>query len=229
MIARRRTRTRSIWWDWVGDHTDEIWAATVEHVQLTVIAVGVGLRARRCALALVALRWRWTYGPIAGFAGVLYTIPSLALFALLLPFFGPRARATAEIALVSYTLLILLRNIVAGLDGVPRRCGRRPTAWATGRWRRFFAVDLPLATPAIVAGIRIATVTTIGLVTVTALVGFGGFGALHQRRAVRRLPDADRASAPCLSVAAGPGARPRPAWLVERLLTPWTRRRAARR
>ena len=106
-------------WSWVGDHTDDITDAFWEHVTLTVVAVGIGF-AISMVLALVAMRWRWTYEPLAGFCSVLYAIPSLALFGVLvsIPFFGLGFR-TAEVALVSYTLLILLRNIVAGLDGVP--------------------------------------------------------------------------------------------------------------
>ena len=162
-------------WDWVRDHGDDIAAATRQHVELTLIAVALGLLIS-FPLGLAARRWRRSAGPILGFTGVLFTIPSLALFALLVPFTG-LSRTTAEVGLVSYTLLILVRNIVAGLDGVPdevreaaRGMGFRPAT-------QLLKVDLPLAVPAIVAGIRIATVTTIGLVTVTGLIGQGGLGA----------------------------------------------------
>ncbi|HJV09721.1 MAG TPA: ABC transporter permease [Acidimicrobiales bacterium] len=162
-------------WDWVRDHGDDILAATRQHVELTLIAIALGL-VIAFPLGLVARRWRRTAGPILGFTGILFTIPSLALFALLVPFTG-LSRTTAEIGLVGYTLLILVRNIVAGLDGVPddvreaaQGMGFRPAA-------QLVRVELPLAVPAIVAGIRIATVTTIGLVTVTGLIGQGGLGA----------------------------------------------------
>jgi len=102
-------------------------------------------------------------------------VPSVALFAILLPFVG-LGFGNALIALTTYTLLILLRNIVAGLDGVPAAVREAADGMGYERWRRVVRVDLPLATPGIVAGLRIATVTTIGLVTVTALVGEGGFG-----------------------------------------------------
>ncbi len=145
-------------------------------MELTLIAVALGLLLS-FPLGLVARRWRRTAGPILGLTGVLFTIPSLALFALLVPFTG-LSRTTAEIGLVGYTLLILVRNIVAGLDSVPddvleaaHGMGFRPTG-------RLLRVELPLALPVIVAGIRIATVTTIGLVTVTGLIGQGGLGAL---------------------------------------------------
>lgn len=163
-------------WDWVADHRDEIVAAFWEHVTLTVVAVGIGF-VLSLAMALVAVRWRWTYPGFAGIAGVLYAIPSLALFSVLvaIPFFGLGFR-TAEVALVSYTLLILLRNIVAGLDAVPEPVREAADGMGYESWRRLIGVDLPLATPTIVAGLRIATVTTVGLVTVAALVGAGGFG-----------------------------------------------------
>ena len=165
-----------IWWEWVWDHTDEIKAATIEHLQLTAIALGVGL-ALSIVLATVAIRWNRTYAPIAGFAGVLYAIPSLALFAILFPITGLTV-LTAEIALVGYTLLILIRNIVAGVQGVPNAVKEAADGMGYRPMHRFFAVDLRLATPAIVAGIRIASVTIIGLVTVTFVIGFGGFGSL---------------------------------------------------
>jgi osmoprotectant transport system permease protein len=165
-----------IWWDWVWDHTDEIWVATVEHLQLTLIALGVGF-VLSIALSAVALRFRPTYGPIAGFAGVLYAIPSLALFAILFPITGLTV-LTAEIGLVGYTLLILIRNIVAGVDGVPDAVKEAADGMGYRPLHRFFAVDLRLATPAIIAGVRIAAVTTVGLVTVTFVIGFGGYGGL---------------------------------------------------
>jgi osmoprotectant transport system permease protein len=161
-------------WDWVARHTDDIQSATVEHLTLTGVAVGIGF-AVAMAMALVATRWRWTYPPLAGFSGMLYSIPALALFGLLIPITG-LGMVPAQIALVSYTLLILLRNIVAGLDGVSPAVREAADGMGYERWRRVLRVDLPLALPAIVAGLRIATVTTIGLVTVTAVVGMGGYG-----------------------------------------------------
>ena len=161
-------------WDWVRDHQDEIVARFREHVSLTVVAVAVGF-VLAMLMALASVRWRWTYPAFAGVSGVLYAIPSLALFGVLIPFFGLGFR-TAEVALVSYTLLILLRNIVAGLDGVPHAVREAADGMGYEGWRRLTGVDLPLALPTIVAGLRIATVTTVGLVTVAALVGAGGFG-----------------------------------------------------
>jgi osmoprotectant transport system permease protein len=105
-------------WDWVSSHGDDIATATRQHVELTVIAVGIGLLLS-FPLALVARRWRWLQSPILSSTGILYTIPSLALFAMLVPWTG-LSRTTSEIGLIGYTLLILIRNVLAGLEGVPR-------------------------------------------------------------------------------------------------------------
>jgi osmoprotectant transport system permease protein len=163
-------------WEWVGNHTDDIWAAFTEHLTLTFLAVGIGF-GLALAMALVAIRWRWTYGVLAGVCVVIYAIPSIALLALLVPALG-LGLVTAEIALVGYTLLILLRNTVAGFDGVSPAVREAADGMGYEGWRRLLRVDLPLAAPAVLAGLRIATVTTVGLVTVTALVGEGGFGSL---------------------------------------------------
>ena len=161
-------------WSWVWGHLDDIWDRTVEHLILTAIAVTVGIMIS-LVLSLIALRYRWTYPPITLFTGVLYTIPSLALFAFLVPVTG-LSIVTAEIGLVSYTLLILIRNMVAGIDGVPPATVESARGMGYTRRGLFFAVELPLALPVIIAGVRIAAVTTIGLVTVTALIGQGGLG-----------------------------------------------------
>ena len=159
---------------WIANHLSAIGASIWEHVVLTVLAVAIGF-AISVVLALVAHRFRWTYGPITAVTGLLYTIPSLALFAILVPFTG-FSLLTAEIGLVSYTLLILVRNIVAGLDGVPPDTREAATAMGYTARQRLFRVELPLAIPVTFAGLRIATVTTIGLVTVTGIIGQGGLG-----------------------------------------------------
>jgi len=161
-------------WDWVADHTDDIRERTVEHLQLTASAVAIGF-VLAMVMAMVSLRWRRAYGPLAGISGALYSIPSLALFALLVPFTGLGFRPVL-IALTTYTLLILLRNIVAGIDGVPRSVVEAADGMGYEPWRRFLAVDLRLAAPAIIGGLRVATVTVIGLVTVGAIAGSGGYG-----------------------------------------------------
>ena len=163
-------------WDWIAGHADEIAQRIGEHLELTVIAVGVGL-VIAFALAVLGLRVPALLAPVTWITGVMYTIPSLALFALLVPYTG-LSLLTAEIGLVSYTLLILIRNIVGGIRGVPAEV--RDAAAGMGYTPRqiLWRIELPLALAVIFAGIRVATITTIGLVTVTALIGQGGLGYL---------------------------------------------------
>jgi osmoprotectant transport system permease protein len=149
------------------------------HIVLTGIAVGVGF-ALSLALTLLVVRWRRLEAPVVAVTGMLYTIPSLALFALLVPFTG-LSLVSAEIGLVSYTLLILVRNMLAGLDGVPDDIVEAADGMGHTRLQRLVGVELPLAVPLIVAGLRIATVTTIGLVMVTAVIGEGGLGQVLLR------------------------------------------------
>jgi osmoprotectant transport system permease protein len=211
-----------VWWSWVGDHTEEIWDRTREHFWLTVLAVGIGL-VISAVLAAIALRFRWSYGPILGFSNVLYTIPSLALFGFLIPITHLGFR-TAIIGLVSYTLLILVRNIVTAFDGVPDAVDEAADGMGYTRWRRFFAVDLRLATPGIIAGVRIASVTTVGLVTVTALVGEGGYGVFILDGINRDFSTPIVVGAVCsiaLAITLDLAFV-----LIERLLTPWARRGA---
>jgi osmoprotectant transport system permease protein len=163
-------------WSWVSGHLDVITAALVQHIELTVIAVVIGLLIA-VPLGLVAWRSRVFRGPIFSLTGILYTIPSLALFSALVPFTGFTI-LTAEIGLVSYTLLILIRNIVVGLNSVPDEVREAARGMGYRPFAELVRIDLPLAIPAIVGGMRIATVTTIGLVTVTALIGEGGLCSL---------------------------------------------------
>jgi len=163
-------------WDWIASHLDEFAFRLGEHVELTVIAVGVGF-VIAFALSLLILRVPRAEGPITWITGTLYTIPSLALFALLIPYTGLTI-LTAEIGLVGYTLLIFINNIVRGIRGVPADV--REAAVGMGYTPRevLWRIELPLAAAVIIAGTRVATVSTIGLVTVTALIGQGGFGFL---------------------------------------------------
>jgi osmoprotectant transport system permease protein len=166
-------------WEWIASNLGQIADATLDHIVLTTIAVGVGF-ALSLLFALLIHRDRRWYGPISGVTGVLYTIPSLALFAMLVPITG-LTLVTAEIGLISYTLLILTRSIVSGLDAVPADVSEAADGMGFTPRGRLTRVDLPLAVPLIVAGLRIATVTTIGLVMVTALIGEGGLGNLMLR------------------------------------------------
>lgn len=161
-------------WNWIVDHLNDIGSQFLEHLELTAIAVGIGF-AISLPVAVYAYRHRRVYPPVTFFTGMLYTIPSLALFVLLQPFTG-LTTLTAEIGLVSYTLLILIRNTVAGLRGVPEDVKEAARGTGHTNGQILLRVELPMAVPAVMAGVRVATVTTIGLVTVTALIGKGGLG-----------------------------------------------------
>lgn len=161
-------------WDWVLDHLDDVWLAIGEHMWLTFLAVGLGM-VISLPIGVFVFRHRRFLGPVTALTGFLYTIPSLALFAFLTPITG-LSTTTAEIGLVSYTLLILIRNVVAGLDGVSADVKEAARGMGYSNRQLLWRVEIPLALPTFIAGLRIATVTTIGLVTVTALIGKGGAG-----------------------------------------------------
>lgn len=209
-------------WDWLFDHLDVVGQLTVEHLRLTAIAVVIGF-AISFPLGILAYRHRRTYAPITAVTGVLYTIPSLALFMMLGPFTGTLSTTTAEIGLVSYTLLIIIRNTVAGLRGVPEDVKEAARGMGYTDRQSLWKVELPLAVPAIVAGVRIATVTTIGLVTVTALIGQGGLG-IYILEGLQRLFSTQILIGAVLSMLLGVAAD-RALVLVERRLTPWSRTR----
>lgn len=210
-----------ILWSWIGDNRDEIFHRLLEHIELTVIAVVVGL-AISIPLGIYSYRHRRAYGPIAAITGILYTIPSLALFAFLVAYTGLTI-TTAEIGLVSYTLLILIRNIVAGLDAVPEEARESATGMGYSRRQLLWRVEVPLALPVIIAGIRIATVTTIGLVTVTAIIGKGGLGHFILDGLLQNFPTAAILGA-VLSILLAIVVDAL-LLLSERVLTPWSRAR----
>lgn len=160
--------------DWIANNLDRYLAPFWQHVYLSVIAVAAGF-AIAFALAMVAHRRRWLVGPVVGVTGVLYTLPSIAVFFLLQPITG-RGALTALIALTAYTLLIIFRNIMTGLDNVPaeaKDAGRGMGLTDNQLLRR---VELPLALPEIIAGLRIAATTTVGLATLAFFAGAGGLG-----------------------------------------------------
>jgi len=172
-----RCETENGWWctDWLREHWgDTLQPALVQHIELSLIAVGIGF-AIAFALAMFGYRFRLLDAPFGAFADFLYTIPSLALFQLLVPLTGLTV-TTVEIALVSYTLLILYRNTVAGLRAVPTEVLDAARGMGLTDTQTFLRVELPLALPAIVAGLRIAVVSTISIATVAAFVIPEGLG-----------------------------------------------------
>jgi osmoprotectant transport system permease protein len=166
------------WWstDWFTSRSDQILAATRQHVILTALAVGIGLLIS-LPLSVLAHRVPRLRTPVLAASGVIYTIPSLALFAVLVPFTG-LSKTTVEIGLVGYTLLILVRNTLTGLAGVPSDVVDAARGMGYAGPRLLWQVELPLALPAILGGVRIATVSTIALVTIGAEVSNGGLGRL---------------------------------------------------
>ena len=163
-------------WSYVTDNGSAILGYLGEHVRLTVLAVVIGA-VIALPLALVGRRFRWLAAPLLGVSTIVYTIPSLAMFALLFPLSGLSA-TTVLIGLVAYSLVILLRNFLAGLASVPADVREAARGMGYGPARMFVAVELPLALPTFMAGLRIATVSTVALATVGVLVGHGGLGQL---------------------------------------------------
>ena len=210
-------------WQYVQDNKDAILTALQQHVTLTVETIVIAL-VIAFPLALLAFRFKFLAGPVLGLTGVLYTIPSLALFAFIAPFTGLRAR-TVLIGLVMYALLILVRNILAGLDGVPDEVREAAQGMGYGRARMLWKVELPIALPTVMAGVRVATVSTVALVTVGVIVGYGGLGGLILAGFQNNFYHAEILTASLLTVALGLTADLLLAGLT-RLLTPWSRQRS---
>lgn len=163
-------------WGWMAGHLDDLVGRTLQHIWLTAIAVGIGFLIS-FALAVLAVRRRSTYGPVLAVSDILYTIPSLALFAALVSVTGITL-LTVEIPLTMYTLVIFVRNMTAGFDSVSPDVLEAARGLGYTGTQRLWRVEVPLAVPLIVAGLRLATVSTIGLVTVSSILGdsFGGLG-----------------------------------------------------
>lgn len=160
--------------DWIVDNFDRYTDPLLEHLFLTVAAVACGF-AIAFSLALLARRRRWLIGPIVGITGVLYTLPSLAVFFLLLPITG-RGTTTALIALTAYTLQIIFRNVITGLENVPAEARDAGLGMGLTDRQLLWRVELPLALPEIIAGLRIASTSTVGLATLAVFAGAGGLG-----------------------------------------------------
>ena len=210
--------------DWVSRNWSTVlWPALRQHVVLTLIAVSIGF-AISTALALVAYRQRWLERPVLIVTSILYTIPSLALFELLEPSFG-LSRTTAEFALVSYTLLIMFRNTLTGLREVPAEVRDAAAGMGMGRMQSLLRVELPLATPAIIAGLRIATVSTIALATVASLIDNAGLGVPILTAISNDVFKTELIIAGAMAIGLALAAD---ALLViaQRLLTPWSRAHA---
>ncbi|MBA2442777.1 MAG: ABC transporter permease [Rubrobacter sp.] len=163
--------------DWIlRNLSGDIIPAFLEHLYLSLVPVAVAL-AISLPLGILAHRHRVIYPPVTAVAGVLYTIPSLAFFVMLIPIMGI-GQAPVLVALTAYSLLVLIRNVVTGLDSVPAETQDAARGMGLTDRQILFGVELPLALPVIVAGIRISTVTAVGIATIADFVGGGGLGSL---------------------------------------------------
>lgn len=210
-------------WSWVSDHSDDLTSLTLSHLQAALTAVLCGL-VISLPVAVLAHRVRLLRGLLLGISNVLFTIPSIAIFVLLLPVSG-LTRTTTVIGLTVYTLTVLVRNTVEGLDAVPARVREAAQAMGTRPLRTLLTVELPLALPVIMAGVRIATVMSISLVSVATYIGDGGLGQLFTDGFQRNYPTPVVTGVvltlvlALLADAALVG--------VQYALTPWTRKRGA--
>jgi osmoprotectant transport system permease protein len=198
------------------------WPRVVEHIELTLIAVGIGFVVA-FTMALVAYRHPRFEMPFANVTALFYTIPSIAFFQIMVPITGIN-RLSIEIALVSYTLLVMFRNTLTGLRGVPPETLDAAQGMGLTRRQTLLRVELPLATPAIMAGVRVATVTTISLATVAAFITPLGLGA-PIFNAIQTGANTDFFAAGALAIALALLAD----WLIvllQRVVSPWIRARA---
>jgi len=201
-----------------------LWPALRDHILLALVAVGIGF-VIAMALALAAHRYGWVERPTTVVTTILYTIPSLALFELLAAPVGLNV-FSAEIALVSYTLLILFRNILAGFRAVPTEVLEAAEGMGMSRGQALLRVELPLALPSIVAGLRIAIVTIIALSTVVYVIYDHGLGVSIHTALGEGPFKTELIAAGGLAILLALAADALLV-LVQRLLTPWTRARAA--
>jgi osmoprotectant transport system permease protein len=210
--------------DWLVDNADVLAQRVGEQLYITAIAIAAGF-VISFALALLIRRFPPLGGPILGISGVLYAIPSIAAFVLLIPI-THLTLLTAEIVLVSYTLVILVRNLIAGFDAVPAEVLEAADGMGYAGAQRLWRVELPIALPIIIAGLRVATVTTMGLVTIAALIGRGGLGYLIVNIGInQRFPTATITGV--VLVVALSALFDWSLALLQRRLTPWAAVRAA--
>ena len=210
--------------DWLADNVDQIARRMGEQFYITLIAIVAGFIIS-FGLALLVRRYPRLAGPFVGIAGVLYAIPSIAAFVLLIPI-THLTLWTAEIVLTSYTLVVLVRNMIAGFQAVPAEVLEAADGMGYTNAQRLWRVELPIALPIIIAGVRIAAVTTMGLVTIAALIGSGGLGYLIVNLGiVRQFP-----TATITGVVLVVGASALVDWalvVLQRRLTPWSQAQGA--
>ena len=208
---------------WFLDNfADRFWPRVVEHVELTLIALAIGF-VIAFAAALIAYRYARFEMPFAHLSALFYTIPSIALFQIMVPITGI-GWLSIEIALVSYTLLMLFRNTLTGLKEVPDEAKEAAEGMGLTRLQSLVRIELPLAVPAIIAGVRVATVTTISLATIAAFITPLGLGA-PIFRAIQTGANTEFVAASILAIALALIADLLIV-LLQRALTPWVRARS---
>lgn len=216
-------QSRGIDWGWIAENFwEDIWPAVIGHAYLSFVPIAIAL-AISLPIGVLVTRQRWLYPPIVSVTGILYTIPSLAAFAILITLPGIGIGATPVIiALVAYSLLVLIRNVVAGIDSVPAETIDAARGMGLTPLQILLRVEIPLALPVIVAGIRIATVTVIGIATIGAFVAAGGLGQMifdGINRGFNTMIITGAVLATVLAVAADLSLL-----ALERYLRPWARR-----
>jgi osmoprotectant transport system permease protein len=212
-------------WGWVGDHTGELITLAVHHLKLALLPIVFGL-AIAVPLGVVCARWRVLYPPTLGVTNILYGVPSVALFLLFIPYFGIGSGAdfTIIVPLTIFSLSVLLPNVVDGLRSVPDPVRQAASAMGFGPVRRLVEVELPIAVPVVIAGARVATVSSISLVSVGVLIGNGGLGQLFIDGYAREFPTPIVVASVAIVILAliSDGILV----AAQRLLTPWARGRA---
>ncbi|MFL6052534.1 MAG: ABC transporter permease [Actinoallomurus sp.] len=212
-------------WDWVGAHTGLMADLTAHHLKLALLPILFGLIIA-IPLGVMCVRWRWIYPPTLGVANVLYGLPSLALFMLFLPYFGitgSGADFTIIVPLTLFSLSVLVPNVVDGLRSVPDPVRQAATAMGFSTLRRLVQVELPIAVPVVIAGARVATVSSISLVSVGMMIGNGGLGQLFIDGYSRDFTTPITVS--CVLIIALALLSDGVLVAAQRLLTPWARRR----
>ncbi|WP_030164724.1 ABC transporter permease [Spirillospora albida] len=210
-------------WGWIGEHTDTLSANAVTHLRLALLPVLFGLLIS-LPLGLACRRWGRLYAPVLTVSNILYAIPSIALFMVFIQYTGLEP-ATVMIPLTLYSLSVLVPNVVDGLGSVSEPVRQAATAMGFGTLRRLVRVELPIAVPIVIAGVRVAAVSSISLVAIGQLIGQGGLGYDIIRGYQLQFPtQIVAASVLIVALALITDAL---LVLVQRLLTPWARGRAA--
>lgn len=210
-------------WGWIGEHTDSLSANALTHLRLALLPVLFGLLIS-LPVGVLCRRWGWLYAPVLTVSNVLYAIPSIALFMVFIQYTGLEP-ATVMIPLTLYSLSVLVPNVVDGLGSVSEPVRQAATAMGFGTLRRLVQVELPIAVPVVIAGVRVAAVSSISLVAIGQLIGQGGLGYDIIRGYQLQFPtQIVAASVLIVALALATDAL---LVLVQRLLTPWARGRAA--